>query len=163
MGLVGMSSETLRADRCCQNLTAASPIVSEVQNTLEINMTTPNFVILYVDSPENSGAFYAKLLGREPVETSPTFVMFVLDKGFRLGLWSRHTVEPAAAATGGGGELVLAVENAAAVDATHADWTGRRIKVLQAPTDLDFGRTFVALDPDNHRLRVYWPFEGAQG
>ena len=22
---------------------------------------------------------------------------------------------------------------------------------------------FVALDPDNHRLRVYWPFEGAQG
>ncbi|TIN31388.1 MAG: drug:proton antiporter, partial [Mesorhizobium sp.] len=26
-------------------------------------MTTPNFVILYVDSPEKSGAFYASLLG----------------------------------------------------------------------------------------------------
>ncbi|TIR84117.1 MAG: drug:proton antiporter, partial [Mesorhizobium sp.] len=25
-------------------------------------MTTPNFVILYVDSPEKSGAFYASLL-----------------------------------------------------------------------------------------------------
>ena len=35
-------------------------------------MNTPNFVILYVDSPERSGAFYASLLGREPVETSPT-------------------------------------------------------------------------------------------
>ena len=23
------------------------------------------------------------------------------------------------------------------------------------PTDLDFGRSFVALDPDGHRLRVY--------
>jgi catechol 2,3-dioxygenase-like lactoylglutathione lyase family enzyme len=126
-------------------------------------MNTPNFVILYVDSPERSGAFYASLLGREPVETSPTFAMFVLDKGFKLGLWSRHTVEPVAAATGGGGELVLAVENAAAVDATHADWARRGLEILQAPTDLDFGRTFVALDPDNHRLRVYWPFEGAQG
>ncbi|RWB74109.1 MAG: drug:proton antiporter [Mesorhizobium sp.] len=120
-------------------------------------MTAPNFVILYVDSPEKSGAFYASLLGREPVEFSPTFAMFVLDTGFKLGLWSRHTVEPAAAAAGGGGELVLAVENAAAVDATYADWTGRGLKMLQAPTNLDFGRTFVALDPDDHRLRVYWP------
>ena len=32
-----------------------------------------------------------------------------------------------------------------------------------APTDMDFGRTFVALDPDNHRLRVYWLNEGEQG
>ena len=78
-------------------------------------MTTPNFVILYVDSPEDSGAFYAKLLGREPVESSPTFVMFVLDRGFKLGLWSRHTVEPAAAAMGGGGEIVIAVADASAL------------------------------------------------
>jgi catechol 2,3-dioxygenase-like lactoylglutathione lyase family enzyme len=120
-------------------------------------MTTPNFVILYVDSPEKSGAFYASLLGREPVESSPTFVMFVLDEGFKLGLWSLHTVEPPAAAAGGGGELVLAVDNATAVDATHADWADRGLKILQPPTNLDFGRTFVALDPDNHRLRVYWP------
>ena len=94
-------------------------------------MTTPNFVILYVDSPERSGAFYASLLGREPVESSPTFAMFVLDKGFKLGLWSRHTVEPAAAAAGGGGELVLALDNALAVDATHSDWAGRGLKILQ--------------------------------
>jgi catechol 2,3-dioxygenase-like lactoylglutathione lyase family enzyme len=126
-------------------------------------MSSPNFVILYVDSPEKSGAFYAGLLGRQPVESSPTFQMFVLDKGFKLGLWSRHTVQPAAAGTGGGAELVLAVENAAAVDANHAYWAKRGLKILQTPTDMDFGRTFVALDPDNHRLRVYWPFEGAQG
>ncbi|TRD01574.1 drug:proton antiporter [Mesorhizobium sp. WSM4303] len=126
-------------------------------------MNTPNFVILYVDSPERSGAFYSALLGRQPVETSPTFVLFVLDNGFKLGLWSRHTVEPAAAAAGGGGELVLAVENAAAVDATHTDWAGRGLAILQTPTDMDFGRTFVALDPDNHRLRVYWLNDGEQG
>jgi hypothetical protein len=34
--------------------------------------------------------------------------------------------------------------------------------MLQAPADMDFGRTFVALDPDNHRLRVCWLNDGEQ-
>ena len=125
-------------------------------------MTAPNFVIPYVDQPQQSGAFYSALLGREPVESSPTFVLFVLDKGFKLGLWSRHTVEPAAAAAGGGAEIVFSRETPDAVDATHADWAGRGLKIQQTPTDMDFGRTFVALDPDNHRLRVYWLNDGEQ-
>ena len=125
-------------------------------------MTAPNFVILYVDQPQQSGAFYSALLGREPVESSPTFVLFVLDAGFKLGLWSRHTVMPAAAASGGGAEIVFALDAPDAVDATHADWAGRGLKILQTPTDMDFGRTFVALDPDNHRLRVYWLSDGEQ-
>ena len=125
-------------------------------------MTAPNFVILYVDQPQQSGAFYSALLGREPVESSPTFVQFVLDKGFKLGLWSRHTVEPTAAAAGGGAEIVFALDTPDAVDATHADWSGRGLTILQTPTDMDFGRTFVALDPDNHRLRVYWLSDGEQ-
>ncbi len=32
----------------------------------------------------------------------------------------------------------------------------RGLTIAQAPSDMDFGRTFVALDPDGHRLRVYW-------
>lgn len=125
-------------------------------------MTTPNFVMLYVDQPLESSAFYSALLGREPVESAPTFVLFVLDKGFKLGLWSRHTVKPAAEAAGGGSEIVFALETPDAVDAAHAEWSGRGLKILQTPIDLDFGRTFVALDPDNHRLRVYWLSEGEQ-
>ncbi|MFD1986108.1 VOC family protein [Mesorhizobium newzealandense] len=125
-------------------------------------MAAPNFIILYVDQPQQSGAFYSALLGREPVESSPTFVLFVLDAGFKLGLWSRHTVVPAAAASGGGTEIVFALDAPDAVDATHADWAGRGLKILQTPTDMDFGRTFVALDPDNHRLRVYWLSDGEQ-
>ncbi|MER8573593.1 VOC family protein [Mesorhizobium sp. M1338] len=125
-------------------------------------MATPNFVILYVDQPRRSGAFYSALFGREPVESSPTFVLFVLDAGFKLGLWSRHTVEPAAAAAGGGAEIVFALDTPDAVDAAHADWSGRGMTILQTPTDMDFGRTFVALDPDNHRLRVYWLSDGEQ-
>ncbi len=124
-------------------------------------MSDPNFVILYVDSPAASAAFYGDLLGKAPVEASPTFALFALDSGVMLGLWSRHTVEPAAAsaagAIGGGGELAFTVADRAAVDAVHADWQKRGLPILQSPTELDFGRTFVACDPDGHRLRVFFP------
>jgi hypothetical protein len=66
-------------------------------------MTDPNFIILYVDNPSVSADFYAGLLGKTPVESSPTFAMFILESGLKLGLWSKHTVEPASAAAGGGG------------------------------------------------------------
>jgi hypothetical protein len=29
--------------------------------------------------------------------------------------------------------------------------------ILQPPTEMDFGRTFTAADPDGHRLRVFKP------
>lgn len=120
-------------------------------------MTTPTFIILYVDSPEKSGAFYSALLERDPVDASPTFVLFGLDNGVMLGLWSRHTAEPAASTAGGGGEIAFTVADSSAVDATHAEWSRRGLVILQAPVDMDFGHTFVALDPDGHRLRVFCP------
>ncbi len=120
-------------------------------------MPNLNFVILYVDKPAVSAAFYTDLFGQPPVETSPTFVMFATASGVMLGLWSRHTVEPPAAASTGGGEIAFAVSDVAAVDAVHADWSGRGLTIAQAPTDMDFGHTFVALDPDGHRLRVFAP------
>lgn len=97
------------------------------------------------------------MLGLEPVETSPTFALFALSSGLMLGLWSRHTAEPRPGAQAGGSELGLTVDDNAAVDATHADWKERGLAILQPPVDMDFGRTFVALDPDGHRLRVFAP------
>ena len=120
----------------------------------------PNFVILYVDNPPASARFYGELLGKQPVEASPTFALFALDSGVMLGLWSRHTVEPAAAGAGGG-ELCFAVADDAAVRAAYADWGKRGLRVAQAPVALDFGFTFVALDPDGHRLRVFAPAAAA--
>ncbi len=118
-------------------------------------MPVPNFIILYVDSPARSADFYARLLGRAPVENSPTFAMFVFDDGHRLGLWSRHTVSPAASAPAGAVELVFAESSDAAVDARHAEWQAAGMPILQAPVDAEFGRTFTAADPDGHRLRAY--------
>jgi catechol 2,3-dioxygenase-like lactoylglutathione lyase family enzyme len=120
-------------------------------------MPHPNFLIFYVESVKASSTFYADLLGREPVEASTNFAMFALESGTMLGLWSRHDVVPAATAAGGGMELGFTVENDAAVAAVHADWSRRGLKILQEPTTMDFGRTFVALDPDGHRLRVFAP------
>lgn len=119
-------------------------------------MTDFNFVLLYVDSPKRSEVFYADLLGRPAVESSPTFVMFRMSSGIILGLWGREGVKPAANAPGGG-EIAFAVENGEALDARHADWRKRGLTIIQSPTDLDFGRTFVALDPDGHRLRAFAP------
>lgn len=116
-----------------------------------------NFVILYVDSVPASTAFYADLLGRPPAESSPGFAMFAMPLGLNFGLWSRATVEPAAVPATADGELAFAVESADAVHSLHADWRKRGLAIAQAPTDMDFGRTFVALDPDGHRLRVFAP------
>lgn len=119
-------------------------------------MSDPNFVLLYVASPTASAAFYADLLGKPPVETSPTFAMFALDSGVMLGLWASATVLPTANLPGGG-ELAMTVPDNAALDARYVDWAARGMVIAQAPTQMDFGYTFVALDPDGHRLRVFAP------
>lgn len=120
-------------------------------------MIEPNFTILYVDAAPASAAFYADLFGVQPVESSPGFAMFALPSGVRLGLWTRHTVQPATSAAAGGAELAFAVADDAAVDAMHADWGRRGLRIAQEPVTMEFGRTFTALDPDGHRLRVYAP------
>jgi catechol 2,3-dioxygenase-like lactoylglutathione lyase family enzyme len=120
-------------------------------------MPDPNFVILYVQDPTASTAFYADVLGRPPVEASPTFAMFALSSGVMLGLWSRDNVAPAAAASPGGAELAITMPDDEAVRSAYAEWNRRKLTIAQAPTAMDFGYTFVALDPDGHRLRVFAP------
>ena len=116
-----------------------------------------SFLLLYVDSPPTSARFYADLLSSPVLEQSPTFAMLPLRDGVMLGLWSRDTVEPKVASKAGAGEVAFTVPDATAVEATHADWSKRGLTIAQAPTRMDFGHTFVALDPDGHRLRVFAP------
>jgi catechol 2,3-dioxygenase-like lactoylglutathione lyase family enzyme len=118
-------------------------------------MTEPNFVLLYVDNPQLSAEFYARLLGREPVESSPTFALFPLKSGLMLGLWSQHTVEPAMNGRPAASELAISVANSKSVRDLYRKWSDLKLRIAQAPTQLDFGFTFVALDPDGHRLRVF--------
>jgi hypothetical protein len=119
-------------------------------------MTDPNFILLYVDNPISSAAFYTNLLGKTPIESSPGFAMFALDSGVMLGLWSKHTVRPVATAVGGS-EVAFAVADNSVVGDLYTNWLERGMPIAQVPTKMDFGYTFVALDPDGHRLRVFAP------
>ena len=119
-------------------------------------MTDFKLVVLYVEDPSVSSAFYQGLFGRPVVQSSPKFAMLPLNKDVTLGLWQRQDVEPRATAAGGG-EVAFAVADADMVRTIHEAWRGRGLKIAQAPTAMDFGHTFVALDPDGHRLRVFAP------
>lgn len=118
-------------------------------------MITPTYYLVHVASPERSGRFYADLLGCEPVETSPTFVLFVLEGGIKIGLWSKATVEPASGGAPGALEIGFALKTPAEVDAFHERWLARGLSVFQAPTDMDFGRSMMVTDPDGHRIRFF--------
>ena len=120
-------------------------------------MASPNLIILYVKDPAESAAFYRNILSREPAVEAPNFVAFPLDGGFTLGLWRRSSVEPQPSAVGNRGEVAFMVDGENAVARHYEDWRGRGLPFAQDLTELDFGPTFVVLDPDGHRLRVCEP------
>jgi catechol 2,3-dioxygenase-like lactoylglutathione lyase family enzyme len=118
-------------------------------------MRTLNYILLAVADPARSAAFYTDLLGIRPVENSPTFVLYVLPNGIKLGLWIKDEVEPAPRPAGGM-EVTFSEDDEDAVNAAFWDWRGKA-SIIQQPTTMDFGFTFVAEDPDGHRLRVFTP------
>ena len=113
--------------------------------------------LLYVEDPLKSAAFYEKLLRAKPVEASPGFAMFALTPPTMLGLWKRADVLPEATATTGTNELGFTVESHEIVDQFFSAAKEIGAKVLQEPTQMDFGYTFTVADPDGHRLRVFAP------
>ena len=119
-------------------------------------MTVLNYILLSVADPARSEAFYSKLLNAKPVENSPTFVLYVLPNGIKLGLWINTGMEPKPLPAGGV-EVTFSEASEAAVRTTFADWEAKGATILQQPTTMDFGFTFVASDPDGHRLRVFAP------
>lgn len=119
-------------------------------------MNAPNFIILYVEDAVTSERFYRELFDFQPVEKSENFAMFAFDSGLLLGLWSKHEVKPLTQLAGGGSELAIRVESEVALNAIYENWKARDITIAQDITQMDFGLTFVAHDPDHHRLRVYY-------
>jgi catechol 2,3-dioxygenase-like lactoylglutathione lyase family enzyme len=117
-------------------------------------MRTLNYLLLPVRNPRQSAALYARLLGCKPVEDSEGFVLFVLPNGIKVGLWLASDIEPKPSAPGGI-EIAFSEPSREAVLDTFKEWTGLGLKVLQKPTDMPFGFTFVVEDPDGHRLRPF--------
>jgi catechol 2,3-dioxygenase-like lactoylglutathione lyase family enzyme len=117
----------------------------------------PTYTILYVADVDRSVAFYRDVFGAEPVEHQTGFGMFVLGPGRAWGLWQRETVKPATSDVVGGAEYCLPVGSREELDALADAWRERGIPIEQEPMEMDFGYTFVGLDPDGHRLRPMAP------
>ncbi|WP_414502547.1 VOC family protein [Zymobacter sp. IVIA_5232.4 C2] len=118
-------------------------------------MPTADMTILFVENPIKSLAFYSSLFTVRQHEVHPSFVLLVFENGFQLALWSRFTAEPLVTAPAGGCEVMFTVASKDALEALYLEWgVTHGVTIYQKPTLLDFGYTFVALDPDGHRLRV---------
>jgi catechol 2,3-dioxygenase-like lactoylglutathione lyase family enzyme len=117
-------------------------------------MPNIDYVLLAVKDPQKSAKLYDQLFGMAPVENAPTFVLYVLPTGLKVGLWAAGDMKPAPRPAGGI-ELSFSLPDEASVRRTFADWTALGLSVVQEPTKMDFGFTFVVADPDGHRLRPF--------
>lgn len=119
-------------------------------------MTCPETtILLHVADTAASADFYRQILGREPLDVSDAFALFALSPGHALGLWQRGVIDPPSDSSTGSIEIGLKQNRREGVDARYAEWVAQGVTVLMRPTDRPFGRSFVALDPDGHRVRVY--------
>jgi len=113
----------------------------------------PSVVVLYVDNVAKASQFYQDLLGLSPIEASPTFHSFKMS-GMHLALKATHSVIPPVEKQNAQGELAFVLECNQKVDELFAAWQAKEITMILAPTQLPFGYSFVALDPDGNRLRA---------
>ncbi|WP_105383811.1 VOC family protein [Neorhizobium alkalisoli] len=120
-------------------------------------MANPNLILLYVEDTAKSTAFYRDLLGREPAVEAPNFASFPLDGGFFLGLWAESKVLPQPTGQGSRSEIGIMVDGEGAVAKQYEKWKAAGHRIAQELTTLDFGPTFVILDPNGHRIRVCEP------
>ena len=120
-------------------------------------MTDFSFLNLYVRDNAASAGFYSELLEIPIIEEKEGFSLLPLKDGVMLGLWMREAVEPETIEKPGANEIAFAVSDPATVEDMHADWSERGVTITQEPTVMSFGTTFLALDPDGHRLRVFAP------
>ena len=114
----------------------------------------PNVIVLYVENIATSSPFYQDLLGLKPIEASLTFHSFTLSNGMHLALKANHSVVPPIEEKGGNGELAFTLDSNHEVDALYLKWQAIGMRIIFPPSQVPFGYTFVALDPDGHRLRV---------
>src|SRR5450631_3427036 len=105
-----------------------------------------NYLLLAVKDPRRSAEIYDQLFGVTPVENAATFVLYALPTGLKVGLWAAGGMKPAPRPAGGV-ELSFSLPDEKAVRETYAAWTKLGLEVLQEPTQMDFGFTFVVADP----------------
>lgn len=114
------------------------------------------FVILYIRDMDKAKAFYTETLGLPVVEelSGPAFVALRPSGGSLLALQDATAARlpPKNETQPGSVELSFAVDD---VDATWQHWKEKGVEIVTDPTDMPFGRYFMARDPEGHYLSAY--------
>lgn len=120
-------------------------------------MLSPNLILFYVQNPIESASFYEKIFGQQPVAAFPTYVAFAFSNGFTFSLWSTQAKDFVSVGSGHRSELAFMVSDEDKVRHLREYWGKLSVPIEQELHEAVFGLTFVALDPDRHRIRVCIP------
>jgi hypothetical protein len=120
-------------------------------------MLTPNLLLFYVQNPLESALFYEKIFSRKPVASFPTYVAFSFENGFTFSLWSTQAKNFVSGGAGHRSELSFMMKGEQMVHELRKQWGALGVAIEQDLHEAVFGLTFVALDPDGHRIRVCMP------
>ncbi|MCZ4287335.1 VOC family protein [Hoeflea alexandrii] len=113
-----------------------------------------DFVLLHVADPVASAGFYSDILGKPVLQSRPGFAMLPLSDAVTLGLWLAADVAPGGGGKPGASEISFDVADVPALEQIYSAWNARGLPILTEPVEMPFGHTFVASDPDGHRIRV---------
>lgn len=120
-------------------------------------MLSPNLLLFYVKNPIESQSFYEKIFEQRPVVAFQSYVAFTFPNGFTFSLWSTEAKNFISAGSGHRSEMAFMVSNEGEVRRLRDQWGKLGVAIEQDLHEAVFGLTFVALDPDGHRIRVCIP------
>jgi hypothetical protein len=120
-------------------------------------MLIPNLLLFYVKNPLESASFYERIFSIKPIVSFPTYVAFSFDNGFTFSLWSIEAKNFVSDGVGHRCELAFMVKDEKTVRELRKQWGKLDVVIEQDLHEAVFGLTFVALDPDGHRIRVCMP------
>ncbi len=123
----------------------------------EMLMLTPNLILFYVKDPLKSAVFYENLFEQKPIAAFSTYVAFNFPNGLTFSLWSTSATNFVSEGFGHRSELAFMVSDEAEVRRLRESWGKLGVSIEQDLHEAVFGLTFVALDPDGHRIRVCLP------
>ncbi|PCK32431.1 glyoxalase [Pseudoalteromonas piscicida] len=118
-------------------------------------MITVDSLVLYVSDIKLSAAFYGLLFQCETAQLSPTFVSLKCASNVSIALKQNTALTPPSSITGGGTEISVLQPSQEAFLALYDTWNSIDIEFAQAPQSEVYGMSFVVLDPDKHRIRVF--------
>jgi predicted enzyme related to lactoylglutathione lyase len=115
-------------------------------------VTGPDFVALQVRDLEASADFYTQRLGLRRAPVAPAGAVVFATEPIPFAIREPAVDLDATDRLGWGVALWLKADD---VDAIHDDLVGRGVRIVTAPFDGPFGRTFSFADPDGYVVTLH--------